>query len=57
MIPLTLQQVMAALGSAALIGFVDYRLLILPAGAGCLLSILPMLSRASRPTAKGPVSA
>ncbi|MFT4471234.1 hypothetical protein ACMX2H_15130 [Arthrobacter sulfonylureivorans] len=48
---------MAALGSAALIGFVDYRLLILPAGAGCLLSILPMLSRASRPTAKGPVSA
>lgn len=54
---LNLPQVMAALAAAALIGFVGYRLLILAAGAGCLLSILPMLNRASRPTAKGPASA
>ncbi|WP_169303895.1 MFS transporter [Arthrobacter sp. CAU 1506] len=54
---LNLPQVMAALGAAALIGFVDYRVLMLAAGAGCLLSILPMLRRASRPTAKEPASA
>jgi MFS family permease len=45
---LNLPQVMAALVAAALIGFVDYRLSILAAAAGCLLSILPMLSKASR---------
>jgi hypothetical protein len=54
---LNLPQVMPALGAAALIGFVDYRLLILAAAAGCLLSILPMLSEASRRTADRPASA
>lgn len=54
---LNLPQVMAALAAAALIGFVDYRLLILSAAAGCLLSILPMLSKAGRRTADGPASA
>ncbi|UNK45098.1 hypothetical protein [Arthrobacter sulfonylureivorans] len=61
---LNLPQVMAALAAAALIGFVDCRLLILTAAAGCLLpaaccllSILPMLSKAGRRTADGPASA
>ena len=53
---LNLPQVMAALGAAALIGFVDYRLLILAAAAGCLLSILPMLSKASQQALERPAS-
>ena len=44
----------ARLGAAALIGFVDYRLLILAAAAGCLLSIMPMASRRRAGTARTP---
>jgi hypothetical protein len=54
---LNLPQVMAALAAAAPIGFVDYRLLVLGAAAGCLLSILPMLSKASRRAPAQPASA